>query len=836
MEPARQARARRIVAILADNVLNGYQNTVLFGASEALREEGATVIFFAGGVLQSTDPLSSERNAIYNLVAPGRMDAVILLSPLGNHIGAAALSRFCARFGPVPLCSLSVQMPNASCVVVDDQDGMARLLEHIIVAHGRRRVGFVRGPAGNVEAERRYAAYCEALACNGIDFDPARVVVGDFDARSGAEAVRVLCDERRVAFDALVAANDYMALGAMAALQSRGVDIPGQVAVAGFDDIEEARFATPPLTTVRQPLYESGREAARLVLQMLRNEPCAMRVTLQTELSLRESCGCLADQELADLRPDSLPWTESLSRSLVERRSELVGKLAACVPLEQGRIPCDWPQALFDAFAADVENVRSTMLASFLRVTLRRVIVAGGSVRAWQAAIAVLNDASRTVGDPAGMRRADTLCEGARVLIGDLRERVQAQHRIQRERWIRTLHETSEALLTAVDTRSLVAAIAQQLPRLEISACSLALYDNEAVGDSLTARSLLVYDNGAVIEPDDRTGVFPACDLAPSPWMEARARTLIAGPLVSRGEQLGFALFEVGPHDGIVYESLRELVSAALQGARLVERVVEDATQRQRVEKARLQREIEIAARIQTTIVPKTIAVPGLDIAAAMIPATEVGGDYYDVIPFQGGCWIGIGDVAGHGLQAGLVMLMIQSIVAALVRQAPSASPCDLIRHLNSVLFDNVRRRMGQDEHATLSLLRYDGEGRFVFAGAHEEIVVHRAALGACEHIATPGPWVGARPELGKALVDSALTLGPADVMVLHTDGVTEAMNASGVQFGLERLCAIVDRVSSQSAAAIRDQVVYSVRRWASVQQDDVSVVVVRRKPSPGDS
>ncbi|MDP9150609.1 MAG: substrate-binding domain-containing protein, partial [Myxococcota bacterium] len=370
-EPA--GKPRHVVALLADNVLNEYQNTVLFGASDALRDEGATVIFFAGGVLESPDAHSSERNAIYELVTPGRIDAVILLSPLGNHIGATALSAYCARFGAVPLCSLSVEVPAAPCVVVDDEEGMRRLLEHVIVTHGRRRVGFVRGPAGNVEAGRRYDAYRDALARHGIAFDPELIVVGDFDSPSGAEAVSVLCDERRVAFDALVAANDYMALGAMGALQSRGVDVPGQVAVAGFDDIEEARFATPPLTTVRQPLYESGRHAAKMVLRMLRHEPCATRVTLQTELSVRESCGCLVDQRFDDLPRDPFPRTESLAQFVVERRREVVDKLAACVSIEQARIPCDWPEPLFDAFAADLEDRRSTMLAPFLRATLRRV-------------------------------------------------------------------------------------------------------------------------------------------------------------------------------------------------------------------------------------------------------------------------------------------------------------------------------------------------------------------------------------------------------------------------------------------------------------------------------
>src|SRR3954471_1354518 len=101
---------------------------------------------------------------------------------------------------------------------------------------------------------------------------------------------------------------------------------------------------------------------------------------------------------------------------------------------------------------------------------------------------------------------------------------------------------------------------------------------------------------------------------------------------------------------------------------------------------------MEIASRIQTSILPRQFEVDGLQIAAQMIPATQVGGDYYDVLPVDGGCWLAIGDVAGHGLTAGLVMLMIQSIVSALTRQRPDATPAELLSILNEVLFENVRR------------------------------------------------------------------------------------------------------------------------------------------------
>src|SRR6185436_18733813 len=104
-------------------------------------------------------------------------------------------------------------------------------------------------------------------------------------------------------------------------------------------------------------------------------------------------------------------------------------------------------------------------------------------------------------------------------------------------------------------------------------------------------------------------------------------------------------------------------------------------------QKQRLESELEIATRIQTSILPRGIQIPGLEIAAAMKPADEVGGDYYDVQPAANGCWIGIGDVAGHGLTAGLVMMMTQSAIAALVRTRPSAGPGELIATLNRVIF-----------------------------------------------------------------------------------------------------------------------------------------------------
>ena len=267
--------------------------------------------------------------------------------------------------------------------------------------------------------------------------------------------------------------------------------------------------------------------------------------------------------------------------------------------------------------------------------------------------------------------------------------------------------------------------------------------------------------------------------------------------------------------------------------ASAMNKMVEELEQSRRslAEKQRLERELEIASRIQTSILPKRYDVAGLEIAARMIPASEVGGDYYDVFAMGDGCWIGIGDVAGHGLSAGLEMLMVQSVISGLVRHAPRASPSDHVRIVNQVLYDNIRERLGQDEHITLTLMRYE-DGVFTFAGAHEEILVCRAAGGPCEHIQTPGTWLGGMRDVSRVTRDSKLELLPGDLMVLYTDGVTEAMNAKGVQLGDERLSKLLEDNRDEPVATVRDRVIEAVQAWQDKQDDDISIVVIRRRPA----
>ena len=174
-------------------------------------------------------------------------------------------------------------------------------------------------------------------------------------------------------------------------------------------------------------------------------------------------------------------------------------------------------------------------------------------------------------------------------------------------------------------------------------------------------------------------------------------------------------------------------------------------------------------------------------------------------------------------------MLMIQSIVAATTLARPDARPWETWGILNSVLRDNVRNRLQQDEHATLTLIRYFADGRIIYAGAHEDILVYRAASGEVEQLPTQGLWVGISDEKpSQSVTDSEAKLEVGDVMLLYTDGVVEAMNADRRLFGVEALKSALAEVGQASVDRIRDEIVKRVQGWMAQRFDDLTLVVVR--------
>jgi LacI family transcriptional regulator len=186
--------------------------------------------------------------------------------------------------------------PEASFVDTDNVAGAYQAVSHL-ARLGYGRIATITGPAATTVGLDRRQGYLNALRDRGLAFDAGLVVEGDFTEAGGYFAMRQLLPARP---DAVFAASDMMALGALRALREAGLSVPGNVAVVGFDDLPAAAYADPPLTTVRQPIRQTGTQAVEILLDLLNNPTqSARRVTLTTDLIIRSSCGSLHGNQAA---------------------------------------------------------------------------------------------------------------------------------------------------------------------------------------------------------------------------------------------------------------------------------------------------------------------------------------------------------------------------------------------------------------------------------------------------------------------------------------------------------------------------------------------------------
>jgi sigma-B regulation protein RsbU (phosphoserine phosphatase) len=822
---AASPRARRRIGVLLDALYNEYASMVVTAFEHEARVRDVDLYCFAGGALHSLAGHEMSRNRCYDLVTDNALDAIVVLSLSAS---VEVIESFLARFPSLPKVTVGHVATGIPVVVADNAAGMREAVVHLISAHGRRRLVFLRGPAENQEAQTRFQAYTDAIRDFGVSYDPALVLHGEFAKDVGKRAMREFM-ERDIDFDGLVGANDLSTLGALEVLRERDISVPHQVAVIGFDDAEEARGATPTLSTVRQPYFELATHAFDTLLAMLDGKQAPERTVLGSRLVRRRSCGCLSEGAPSDAPPSisalSVPFREAFERL----RPELARELLSSVTRARANVESGFEGPLLDALGEALEHVSDRRLIERLDAVLSGTIEVGGDVVAWQMTLSILRSKLLPLvrGDARRWMRLEDIWQRLRVLVGDAIDREQRALRTEAERSASILTDTSESLITSFDVESLPRSLADRLPALGIRSCFLSLYDGWG-NPPAKSKLIVAYDRGHLLDLPPGGLPFDTTALGPPGMLEERRRAMVVEPLFFENTQLGFALFELGPRRRVVYELLRELVSAALHGAELLRRVAYEAAEREKAEKQRLESELSIATRIQTSILPRDLAVQGLEIGATMLPATEVGGDYYDVLPTPHGCWIGIGDVAGHGLRPGLVMMMLQSIVSALVRSDPEAKPRDVLRVVNAVLYENVRERLRQDEHATLSLISYRQDGRLAFAGAHEDMLVLHADTGQVETVPTLGTWVAATKDIDEATQDSHYRLRDGDVLVLHTDGVTEAQNAQGEQFGIERLSRELSRLGKEPVPRIRDGLCAAVTEFMATQRDDIAVLVAR--------
>jgi hypothetical protein len=472
--------------------------------------------------------------------------------------------------------SVGAPLSEVPSITVDNGVGVARLVEHLIQTHGARNIACIRGPKANAEVEARVAAYANALQKHGIPVVERWIVEGNFTSESGRSAVAQLArlpGFKLTDLDAIVANNDSMAIGAMTELSARGVSVPEQVAVVGFDDLADAQLVQPPLASVAQPLEKIGQQAARAILSYVRHGGAPAGETLDTEVVLRRSCGC-ADVFAPRRSSYAPPAEHSVEVSTMMRRQRILLELTRSSKGGLGAAGSGWEQALFNAF---IETTAAPLAAdcTFMhefQVVAERVAGGGGDLTLLDQVLETLRQQVVPLlrNDTERRERADDLFHMARGALSSMQQRRLTRKQLSLDRWNHTLALVCNEVSGAYGYDRLRTELRRHLPTLGVKSCFVAVYPaGGATDDAL----LITAFDAEVAASEFEKQSFRAPDLLPPGLarLGKGATSYSVHPLVWDGHRLGHILVELDTDTLFLSAALCGAVASALRGTQLIE-------------------------------------------------------------------------------------------------------------------------------------------------------------------------------------------------------------------------------------------------------------------------
>lgn len=310
------SNGRKTIGVFAENTSSEFQQRLCEGIVDAAKKAGYNVALFSCfGSYGQTDAYAEGDLRLYHLPNYNDFEGVILvLDTMDNLDNRQRVVRYIKAKCTCPIVSIRMTIPDVDCILVDNATCMDSIIRHFIVDHHFQRICFMTGPEHHFDAVERLNGFRRIMAEYNRSVDPHQIFYGDFWRNSGQAA----CDwflEGEERPDAIICANDYMAMSVVNELIKRGIRVPDDISVAGYDGLDSGITFSPSITTAEAPFAQMGQRAVeQIIAQSAQIDPKPQNIYLKSELQRRESCGCINnyDSKLLSMRRE---YYEELSMS-----------------------------------------------------------------------------------------------------------------------------------------------------------------------------------------------------------------------------------------------------------------------------------------------------------------------------------------------------------------------------------------------------------------------------------------------------------------------------------------------------------------------------------------
>ena len=529
------------------SVLKGIQSAALVKQCHLLLAWGLGRVDYPNGAFPAWPVVAVDSDFVP--VGPWNTDGLIVFAPL-NHADRSQYLRELSNQGfPILYIATGETDPMIS---VDNARGIGQAIDHL-VGHGHRKIAYIAGdPDDKGDSQARLDAYQSAMKKHGLASQRGAIAYGGHTFSGGYEAAKQIIQSGE-GFTAFVASDDNSAIGAMKAIRDAGLQIPGDIAIIGFDDQPDAVAQVPPLASVHVPLTLMGEQALVLMFDHIVEGYDLASIRIPTRLVPRQSCGCLPQAVISAGRtgqaaPVLLSQVDLGTNDFETIKQKLVDDMIATLP-SASLFPFG-PRArrlctrLVEDFYTSLKEHNSACFQTGLMAVLQELETQDDNIDLWQSMISMLRldmtQLPEVWGEPRIQRLAEDLLHQARTAISESAQRQDYRHQYQWEIASQAVSQLTARLSAILGMQQAVDTLHAELATIGIRHVRVILFEAEQ-GDQV-AWSRLLSPNAELMDPRFGTREFPPSGLYPAD----EVLNLALVPLVFQEETLGYIAFDAG--------------------------------------------------------------------------------------------------------------------------------------------------------------------------------------------------------------------------------------------------------------------------------------------------
>jgi len=572
-------KKRLHLGVLFTTIDNACSLAIWGGISEYAKINDIHLTAYFGTYQSTDDDVASHLETCFETIRNSKsLDGVILFTGfLTKHIEIDDFETYIDGIPKrVPVVSVSFPMPGIPSVLVDNIEGVYSAVDHLIKIHGKKEIAFVKGPDGHPEAEDRLLGYKNALTANNIAIDERYILPGNFSRESGRNAVAELLDVRKLSVDAIAACDDENAIGVLTELKSRGIVIPTEIAVTGFNDDRAAAIFMPSISTARQGFFEIGQTSAEVLCKKIKGSAVKDVTYVAPAFIPRQSCGCFEiDITKAKSKTEDSPIEGDTLFSFASR--SIISLFGADIPEQLAK---KWVTDLIDEitktpFCKDgFLHLLDEILINYDRYSKEFSL--------WYDALNTLSSSVEFHPDEVdNVHSVLSTLFYATALVYDTRLKEEKINEFHLSDARVHLRRVSNALSIMFDIDALAEELYKSLPVITLYTILIGLYRTPVKSDTSdadrTIEALIGFDGENKFNMKHNSWnpiLFSDYSTIDKFDFERERRTLFFIPLFFKEEEVGVMLLPYDPQIPVeTYESLRISISTAIKGAELLTKI-----------------------------------------------------------------------------------------------------------------------------------------------------------------------------------------------------------------------------------------------------------------------